>query len=114
MFKDKLTMSSISSILSPDNLAHNRWVMEYIPDNTGWRLAAGMVFIPNILFSMMTQACVEQYTKSRDLGTFAANLVGVGPVITIVTGNPVWLIPSAGFLVWVAYINLRPPACRRN
>lgn len=100
--------SSVSSILSPDNIIHNQWVLDYVPDNLGWRLAAGVVFIPNILFSIMTQNIIEYKTKSRDLGNLCANLVGIAPAITMFTGNPIWLIPSAGFLTWAAYINFRP------
>jgi hypothetical protein len=100
-------MSSVSSILSPDNLVHNQWILDYIPDNTGWRLAAGLVFVPNILFSIMANDCVGQYTKSGDLGLLCANYVGIAPVITMATGNPIWLIPSAGFLAWAIYINLK-------
>lgn len=105
MCRAKQTMtSSISSILSPDNLIHNQWIQDYVPDNVGWRLVASMVFIPNILFSIMTQVYVEKKTKSRNLGILCANLVGVAPVITVATGNPVWLIPFTGFLSCVAYI----------
>ena len=99
-------MSSVSSILSPDNLVHNQWILDYVPHNLGWRLAAGAVFIPNILFSIMTQNMIEYKTKSRDLGNICANLIGMCPVITMITGNPIWLMPVVGCLVWVAYINI--------
>ena len=99
--------ASVSSLLSPINHIHNQWILDYVPDNLGWRIAAGLLFVPNILFSVATLNIIEHKTNSRELGVIFGNLIFAAPIITIATGNPIWLIPSAGFMCLVACINLR-------
>lgn len=99
----------MATALTVNNIAYNTWLLEYLKPENGWRLAAGLMVVPNSLISMMLIDVIGHKTHSRSFGELVGSLNFALPLVTISSGNPWYLVPSVIFTTgWVIYNSIQP------